>query len=83
MKPAEIRDYLEREWKLARELKDRYWAERKRGLAPDAALRIGDGLREHAGRLRPAWPDAAAREADLRVHTRVSESLRRVLSAHR
>ncbi len=81
MKPAEIRDYLGREWKLPRELKDRYWAERKRSLTPDAALTIGDGLREHARRLRPEWPDAAAREADLEVHARVSEGLRRVSPA--
>ena len=39
MKPAEIRDYLGREWELPRELEDRYWAERKRSLAPDAARR--------------------------------------------
>ena len=83
MKPAEIRNYLAREWELPRELKDRYWAERKRSLAPDAALRMGDGLREHARSLRPEWPDAAARGADLRVHARVSESLRRVFPARR
>ncbi len=83
MKAAEIRDYMGREWKLARELKERYWADCKRDLTPDAALSIGDGLREHARLLRPTWPDAAARDADLRVHTRVSESLRRVFPARR
>jgi hypothetical protein len=55
MNPAEIRDYLEREWRLPRELKDRYWAERKRDLTPEEALRMGDGLREHARGLSD-WP---------------------------
>lgn len=81
MKPAEIRDYVGRDWELVRELKDRHWAERKRTLSPDAALSIGDGLREHVQHLRPRWPEAADREADLQVHARVSESLRRVVPA--
>lgn len=76
MKPADIRDYLDREWELVRDLKDRYWAERKPSLTPDAALRVGDGLREHAQSLRPEWPDAAEREVDIRVHARVSGNLR-------
>ena len=81
MKSAEIRDYLGRDWELVREHKDRYWSERKRSLTPAAALSIGDGLREHARNLRPEWPDAAEREADLQVHARVSGSLQRVRSA--
>ena len=80
MKPAEIRDFLERDWGLVREHKDRYWAERKRGMTPATALSIGDGLRELARNLRPEWPDATEREADHQVHARVSGSLQRVLS---
>jgi hypothetical protein len=83
MKASEIRDYQHRDWALVRESKARYWAEHKRSLSPGAALDVGDALREHARGLRPEWPDAAEREADLRVHTRVSESLRRVRSARR
>jgi len=82
MKSTEIRDYVERDWGLVREHKDRYWSERKRSLTPAAALGIGDGLREHARNLRPEWPDEAEREADLRVHARVSGSLQLVLAAH-
>jgi hypothetical protein len=83
MKPAEIRDYMRRDWGLVRELKDRYWAERKQTLSPDEALLIADQLRQHARTLRPEWPDAKDREADLEIHTRVSESLRRVPSSSR
>jgi hypothetical protein len=83
MKASDIRAYCQRDWALLRESKDRYWAERKRGLPPEAALAVGDALRGHAQSLRPEWPDAAQREADLLVHARVSESLRRVHSARR
>jgi len=79
MKSAEIRDYLGRDWGLVRQHKDRYWSERKQRLTPDAAIGIGEGLREHVRDLRPEWPDAAEREADIQVHARVSGSLRRVL----
>jgi hypothetical protein len=42
------------------------------------ALELGDALRRHAQSLRPDWPDAAERVADLAVHTRVAEALRAV-----
>lgn len=83
MKPADIRDYVSRDWGLTRELKDRYWAERKRALTPGAALGIGDRLRDHARSLRPDWPAPSERETDLRAHERVSESLRRVVRSDR
>jgi hypothetical protein len=83
MKLADIRAYMQRDWGLVRELKDRYWAERKRTLTPDEALSIADQLRQHAQTLRPDWPDPQEREADLQVHARVSESLRRVPSPSR
>jgi hypothetical protein len=83
MKAADIRDYVRRDWGLVRELKDRYWAERKRTLTPDEALSIADQLRQHAQALRPDWPDAQDRAADLQVHACVSASLRRVPSPSR
>ncbi|MCP4549225.1 MAG: hypothetical protein GY835_22455 [bacterium] len=83
MKPSDLRAYTERDWSLVRELKQRYWAERKRTLTPDATLRIADDLRRHVLALRPDWPDEREREADLKVHARVSECLRRVPSSVR
>lgn len=82
MEPAEIREYLRRDWELVRELKDKYWVERKRGLAPEVALSIGDMLRAHVREVRPEWPGEADRECDLRVHARVSACLRRVATTH-
>jgi hypothetical protein len=78
MKSADIRAYVERDWDAVRDLKDRYWAEAKRALTPDEALAVGDQLRQHVRMLRPDWPDAEQRRADLAVHARVSALLRRV-----
>jgi len=59
-------------------LERRTWAELKRGMTPGEALALGDELRRHAQKLRPDWPTEEDRRADLAVHIRVSESLRRV-----
>jgi hypothetical protein len=83
MKSADIRAYVERNWNAVRDLKDRYWAEAKRALTPDEALAVGDQLRQHVRTLRPDWPDAGQRRADLAVHARVSALLRRVPSPTR
>ena len=78
MKASDIHSYLDRDWDLIRASKDRYWAERKQTLAPEEALRFAEGLRLQIRSLRPDWPDAEQREADLATHARVSECLRRV-----
>jgi hypothetical protein len=78
MKPADIRAYVDRDWSSVRDLKERYWAERKRTLTPAEALGVGDQLRQYVLTIRPDWPDDGQRAADLRVHSRVSELLRRV-----
>jgi hypothetical protein len=44
----------------------------------DESLRISDELRRSAQLLRPGWPSAAEREADLASHTRVAEIFRRI-----
>jgi hypothetical protein len=78
MKAADVQSYLDRDWDRARASKDRYWAERKRTLTPEEALRIADGLRLQVRSLRPDWPDAEQRAADIATHVRVSKLLRRV-----
>jgi len=78
MKASDVQSYLDRDWDRVRASKDRYWAERKRTLTPEEALRIADGLHLQVRSLRPDWPDAEQREADLATHVRVSELLRRV-----
>jgi len=79
MKIAEddLRAFAERDWGLIEELKARHWAESKQGLSPLQSLAIAEALRRHVCALRPDWPNAAERDADLAVHARVSASLRR------
>ena len=83
MNPAEIKAYVDRDWHLIRELKDRYWATRKGALRPEEALRIADTLRQQVRILRPSWPSERERESDRESHTHVAECLRRVRSPKR
>jgi hypothetical protein len=39
MKASEIRAYYQSEWALVSKSKERYWAEHKRNLTPDAPVR--------------------------------------------
>lgn len=78
MQEADIRAYARRDWSALDAQKARYWAERKRAMSAADALELGDALRRHAQSLRPDWPDAAERAADLTLHARVAEALRAV-----
>ena len=68
-----IRQYLRRDWDRLATAKARAWQDGKR--TPAADLRAANELRRHALVVRPDWPDARDREADLRTHVRVSEAL--------
>ena len=74
---------MARDWHLAREAKDVYWARRVARLGPREGLRIADELRRQTRLQNPAWPDAASRLDDLLSHVRLSELLSRVDSARR
>ena len=74
---------MARDWHLAREAKDVYWARRVARLGPREGLRIADELRRQARLQNPAWPDAASRHEDLVSHVRLSELLSRADSARR
>jgi hypothetical protein len=78
MHEADIRSFARRDWAALDLQKARFWAERKRAMTATDALELGDALRRHAQSLRPDWPDAAERAADLAAHTRVAEALRAV-----
>ncbi len=70
-------------WSALAESKLAYWVDRMSRLGPREGLRVADGLRQAALRLKPGWPSEAEREADLRVHERVSRSLGRVPPGYR
>jgi len=75
---ADIRAFAGRDWAAVGRAKARFWAERKHAMSASDALSVGDALRRHAKALRPDWPDAAERDADLATHARVSGALRAV-----
>jgi len=66
-----------RNWDEVREAKETYWAVRKPGMTPLEALQLGDELRAHVSSVRPDWPSPAERDADIEMHARVAEMLRR------
>ena len=78
MRREDIRTFAMRDWASIADAKARFWAERKRAMTAGEALAIGEMLRQHACRLKPDWPDAGERAADMAVHARVSEALRAV-----
>lgn len=78
MKREDIRAFAGRDWAAIAEAKARFWAERKRSMTPDEALATAEMLRQHVLRVKPGWPDAEERAADLALHARISEALRAV-----
>lgn len=78
-----IRAFMDREWHLARDAKEAYWAERIARLGPREGLRIADELRRQALLQDPTWPDAESRREDLRAHVRLTELFARADSARR
>ena len=64
---------VDRDWQAVERVKTEFRLEQKAALTPGAALRLGDELRRYVRAVRPDWPDAAEREADLATHARVSE----------
>jgi transposase len=70
--------FARRDWAMVAESKSRFWLERKRRLSVAELLAVGDELRRHAMAVRPDWPTAAERAADLAIHQRVTEALRAV-----
>ena len=78
MKREDIRAFAARDWAAMAEAKAQFWAERKRSMTPTEALATAEMLRQHALQVKPGWPDADERAADLAFHVRISEALRAV-----
>lgn len=75
---ADLLAFAHRDWDAVAEAKTDYWLRRKRGLSAAEVLAVGDELRQYALAVRPDWPNATDRDADLAVHVRVSEALRAI-----
>lgn len=80
MKREDIRAFAGRDWAAIAEAKAAFWAERKRSMTASEALATAEMLRQHALLVKPGWPDAEERAADLAMHVRVSAALRAVPS---
>jgi hypothetical protein len=72
-----IREFVARDWALARRSKEIYWRDRIVRLGAAEAFRIADELRREVLVLNPTWPDAEQRRLDVASHVRVAELLRR------
>lgn len=77
MTAEEIREFQARDWRLVERAKSDYWTGREAPISPSAVLEMTSGLYEYARSLRPDWPNAAEREADLASHVRVTARLTR------
>lgn len=78
MKREDIRAFAGRDWAAIADAKAAFWAERKRSMTVAQALATAEMLRQHALQVKPGWPDADERAADLALHVRISEALRAV-----
>ena len=78
-----IREFVSRDWTAARESKETYWGERIGRLGAAEGFRAADELWRQMRLGDPAWPNADAREADLRFHVSMVERLRRAGAARR
>ena len=78
MKREDIRAFAGRDWAAIAEAKAAFWAGRKRSMTAEEALVTAEMLRQHALQVKPGWPDADERAADLAFHVRISEALRAV-----
>ncbi len=81
MKNKDLQLFANRPWEATGEADAEYWLARKKRLGPAEGLRMAAELRALVAVERPDWPSSAERQADLDVHTRVSEALRRVQPA--
>lgn len=78
LRRQDLIDFAQRDWSALAESKAAYWPERGRRAGQDAAFQAADEMRRYVALVRPDWPDADARAADLASHVELGESLRRV-----
>ena len=70
-------------WAEAAARKRGYWVDRYAVEGAAATLDASDALREHMKEVRPAWPTAAERAADLDQHCHMRWCFERVADAFR
>jgi len=77
MNAADVRDFCARDWRLIERVKSDGWLDWKAAATPSAAFKLAADLLEYARALRPDWPNATERGADLAAHIHVAGLLQR------
>ncbi len=77
MDASGIAAFIDRDWSLLRNEKERYWAERLAGADAEQCLEIGEGLRQEVLAVHPDWPSPAERLEDLKAHEALCELMLR------
>jgi hypothetical protein len=72
----DIRAFVERDWARIADAKDAFWVTRKARMGAVEGLRASDELRRQVLLMRPTWPEAEDRAADLMNHAALSRRLR-------
>lgn len=79
MKKADLAAFADRRrWEAIEEASSAHWLARKRKLGPIGGIGDAADLWEAVRAVRPDWPSASDRVADLEMHIRISEGLRSV-----
>jgi hypothetical protein len=67
--------FVARDWQRLARSKAAAWRAARHNRTTAELLAAADTLRRHARAVKPDWPTAADRAADLATHQRVSEAL--------
>ena len=78
MNRGHLRAFLERDWRAVEAEETRFWAERKAQISADELFALADRFRAGILELRPDWPTAAERSADLEAHADLARRFARV-----
>ena len=77
MHPDDLRAYAQRAWHVLGALEQDHWARELDSRGPLATLEASQVLWAHMRRVRPDWPTAADRDADLADHVALKQIIDR------
>lgn len=75
MNVNDIKEYAQRDWAKISELDQVYWAEKYQRHGSETGRQAAGDLWQHMKSIRPEWPDASERNADLQHHIRFKQLL--------
>lgn len=80
MDAKHVRAYVERDWAAVEARKQAHWAREHAERGPEATLAASAALFEHMRLVRPDWPTAQERRADLEHHLALKRAIDRAAS---